>query len=301
MRWPVRRVGALVAATKAWLGPLLAEVRPGGAGYVGDDGAPVPGSDLVAACDAILPSMVERDPEWAGWCGVLVNLNDLAAMGATPVGLLDALAARDASFATRVLNGLRRACAAYDVPLLGGHTQLGVPAALTVTALGRTAEPVPGGGGRPGHQIRLTADLGGGWRPGYAGRQWDSTTSRRTPELRAMLASVGAARPAAAKDVSMAGVVGTLGMLAEASGLGAVLDVAKVPKPAEASAGDWLTCFPGFAMLTADEPGAPEPPAGPATSAVCGELVDREGVFLRWPDGECTRALGGPVTGLGPA
>ena len=51
--------------------------------------------------------MVERDPEWAGWCSVLVNVNDLAAMGATPVGLLDALGARDASFAARVLGGLR--------------------------------------------------------------------------------------------------------------------------------------------------------------------------------------------------
>ena len=42
------------------------------------------------------PSMVERDPEWAGWCAVLVNVNDLAAMGADPVGLLDAVGARDA-------------------------------------------------------------------------------------------------------------------------------------------------------------------------------------------------------------
>ena len=50
----------------------------------------MPGSDLMAACDAIIPSMVERDPEWAGWCSALVNLNDLAAMGAAPVGLLDA-------------------------------------------------------------------------------------------------------------------------------------------------------------------------------------------------------------------
>ena len=47
-----------------------------------------------------------------------------------------------------------------------------------------------------------------------------------------------AARPAAAKDVSMAGIAGTLGMLAEASGCGAVLDVAAVPRPAEAS---WAT------------------------------------------------------------
>jgi len=47
--------------------------------------------DLVAACDAIIPSLVERDPEWAGWCSVLVNINDLSAMGAVPSGLLDAV------------------------------------------------------------------------------------------------------------------------------------------------------------------------------------------------------------------
>jgi len=297
MRWPIGRIAALAAATKGRLGPLLAGLHPGG-GFLGDDGAPVPGSDVVAACDAILPSMVERDPEWAGWCAVLVNVNDLAAMGADPVGLLDAIGARDASFAHRILAGLRRASAAYGVPVLGGHTQLGVPAALTVTALGRTAHPVPGGGGRPGHRVRLTADLAGGWRPGYQGRQWDSSTGRSTVELRTMTGAVAAARPAAAKDVSMAGLAGTLGMLAEASGCRAILDVAKVPRPAGATMGDWLTCFPGFAMLST---GGPPLPAGPAVDAECGELVSGRGVLLRWPDGEQTEAISGPVTGLGPA
>jgi AIR synthase-related protein len=319
MRWPIGRIAALAAATKAPLGPLLAGLAPGGTGFVGDDGAPVPGADLVAACDAILPSMVERDPEWAGWCAVLVNLNDLAAMGATPVGLLDALGARDAAFAARVLAGLRRACTAYDVPILGGHTQLGVPAALSVTALGRTADPVPGGGGRPGHRVRLTVDLAGGWRRGYPGRQWDSTSGRRTDELRAMLGAVAEARPAAAKDVSMAGIAGTLGMLAEASGCGAILDVARVPRPAGATMGDWLTCFPGFGMLTTDQPGRAENrtgpagsgwpagpagsgwPAGPAATAECGELVAGQGVWLGWPDGERTEAIPGAVSGLGRA
>ena len=70
-----------------------------------------------------------------------------------------------------------------------------------------------------------------------------------------MLGAVAAARPAAAKDVSMAGIAGTLGMLAEASGCAAILDVAAVPRPDGASLGDWLSCFPGFAMLTADERG----------------------------------------------
>jgi putative N-acetyltransferase (TIGR04045 family) len=301
MRWPTGRIQAQARTSKAALGPLLAGLSTGGPGFVGDDGAPVPGSDLVAACDAILPSMVERDPEWAGWCSVLVNVNDLAAMGAVPCGLLDALAARDATHATRVLAGLHRAAQAYGVPVLGGHTQLGVPAALAVTALGRTRHPVPGGGGRAGDEIRLTVDLAGGWRPGYGGRQWDSTTHRSAGELRAMVGAVAAARPAAAKDVSMAGIAGTLGMLAEASGCAAVLDVAAVPRPAAASTGDWLTCFPGYAMLTADQPGRPAPPAGPAVSAVCGELTEGHGVGLRWPDGAITEAITGAVTGMGTA
>jgi putative N-acetyltransferase (TIGR04045 family) len=294
MRWPIDRIAALARSAKSALGPLLHGLT-GVPGFVGDDGVPVPGSDLVAACDAIIPSMVERDPEWAGWCSVLVNVNDLAAMGAEPVGLLDALGARDASFASRVLSGLKRASTAYGVPVLGGHTQFGVPASLSVTALGRTEHPVPGGGGVAGQQVWLTADLSGNWRPGYTGRQWDSTSGRRPPELRDQLGAVARARPAAAKDVSMAGIAGSLGMLAEASGCGAVLDVASVPRPDGATVGDWFTCFPGFAMLTA---GAPAPAHG-AVTAACGELVPGSGVQLRWPDGELTPAVTGGVTGLG--
>lgn len=94
----------------------------------------------------------------------------------------------------------------------------------------------------------------------------------------------------------MAGVVGTLGMLAEASGCAAVLDVAAVPKPETASMGDWLTCFPGFAMLTTGPLDA-----GPATSASCGELTTGQGVVLRWPDGDVTQALAAGVTGMGAA
>ncbi|WP_019930375.1 MSMEG_0567/sll0787 family protein [Nocardia sp. BMG111209] len=304
MRWPIDRIRRLAHSTKAALGSALAVLdgHPkafGGSGFRGDDGAPVPGSDLIAACDAIIPAMVERDPEWAGWCAVLVNLNDLAAMGATPAGLLDAVGAPTASLLTRILRGLAEGARAWDVPVLGGHTQLGVPAALSVTALGRTDRPVPGGGGRAGHELRVTADLGGRWRPGYQGRQWDSTTSRSGPELRALGGFVAATAPAAAKDVSMAGLAGTVGMLAEASGVGAELEVARVPRPAGAAVADWLTCFPGFAMLTADRPGARIADPGPATSAVCGTLTATPGVVLRWPDGAVTDAVPGTVTGLG--
>ena len=99
----------------------------------------------------------------------------------------------------------------------------------------------------------------------------------------------------------MAGLVGTTGMLAEASGCGAVIDVADVPRPTHARTGDWFTCFPGFAMITADRPGRAPAPAGPAVSARCGELVTTPGVRLRWPDGRLTSATHPHVTGMGPA
>ena len=98
----------------------------------------------------------------------------------------------------------------------------------------------------------------------------------------------------------MAGIVGTLGMLAEACGSGAELDVSAVPRPDGAEVGRWLTCFPGYAMLTAGPSRAVPLPAGVA-AADCGSLTDGRGVRLRWPDGVTTTALTAPVTGIGPA
>lgn len=301
MRWPIERLGRAALESKAPLAALVGPLRPGGDGFAGDDAAPLPGTDVLVCTDAILPSIVERDPEWAGWCALLVNANDLAAMGATREGATNALAAPDSAHAARIMRGLSAGSRAFGLPLLGGHTQVGVPAALSVTALGRSAAPVRGGGGRPGDELTLTADLSGAWRPGYAGSQWDSTSTRTREEIDTMLDWVAQAQPRAAKDVSMAGICGTLGMLAEASGVGAELRVQDIPRPAGARLDEWITCFPGFAMLTCDRQGAELPPAAPARSARCGRLVAGQSVQLLWPDGERTTALTGPVTGIGPA
>lgn len=306
MTWPIDRIQQLLRSTKGPLGDLLGALRDdepaslGGRGFLGDDGVPLPGTDVIAACDAILPAMVERDPEWAGWCAVLVNVNDLSAMGAEPIGLLDAVAAPTASFARRILAGLRSGSTAWGVPILGGHTQLGVPAALSVTALGRTSRPVPGGGGRLGDDLSLTVDLRGGWRRGFEGRQWDTTSARSGAELRELGSIVRRSRPAAAKDVSMGGIVGSAAMLAEASGVGLAIEVEAIPAPSGVGFGDWLTCFPGFGMLTADRPGRSRVSSALAETAVIGTLTSSPTVTLRWPDGVETLAAGTGATGLGP-
>jgi hypothetical protein len=102
----------------------------------------------------------------------------------------------------------------------------------------------------------------------------------------------------------MAGFVGTVGMMAEASGVGAEIAVGAVPRPAHVRTSDWLACFPGFAMITADAAGRKVTDPGPATSLSCGTFHTRAAhhalVTLVWPDGETTTAIAGTVTGLAP-
>jgi len=95
------------------------------------------------------------------WKLVSVNLSDLAAKGAQPLGVLYShmLGANDNQF----LDGLREALQAYKVPLLGGDTTAGgPPRAFGLTAIGRaTHRPVPSrSGAKPGDGVYLTGPVG---------------------------------------------------------------------------------------------------------------------------------------------
>jgi hypothetical protein len=53
----------------------------------------------------------------------------------------------------------------------------------------------------------------------------------------------------AAKDVSMAGMIGSLAMLLECNRLGVTVDLDAIPVPADVALADWLVAFPCFAFL----------------------------------------------------
>ncbi|MEB3261286.1 MAG: AIR synthase related protein, partial [Cyanobacteriota bacterium] len=69
----------------------------GPAAALGDDAALLPGvsGGLLLACEGLHPTLVEEDPWFAGWSGVLVNLSDIAAMGGRPLALVNSLWCRD--------------------------------------------------------------------------------------------------------------------------------------------------------------------------------------------------------------
>ena len=105
----------------------------------GDDGAVVTAGaeTMVVGGEAMLPAFVHADPFAAGVAAMLTNVNDLAAMGAEPLALLDTIVASEA-VARRALEGLHHASGLYQVPVVGGHLTISDgPPALSAFGLGR--------------------------------------------------------------------------------------------------------------------------------------------------------------------
>lgn len=136
---------------------------------VGDDCAlfqPDPDCQLAVTTDTLVAGVhfpADCDPHLlAGRC-LRVNLSDLAAMGATPLGFQLALTlpAVDTDWLAGFSSGLFEAATRFDCPLSGGDTTKG-PLTITITALGQ----VPRGrallrsGARPGDRVYVTGPLG---------------------------------------------------------------------------------------------------------------------------------------------
>ena len=227
---------------------------------LGDDCAAIPDGDghLLLAIEGFLDGFVAANPYFAGYCGVMVNVGDIAAMGGRPIAVVDALWSRDADAADPVLRGLRDAAARYGVPVVGGHTNSRAGSAnLAVAILGRAGPRLlTSFDARPGDDLLAAIDLRGRFRE--PDPYWDASTGAPAERLRgdlallAGLAEDGLAR--AAKDVSMAGIVGTALMLLECSGVGAAIDPAAIPRPEGVPLARWLTAFPSFGYLVSVRP-----------------------------------------------
>ena len=233
---------------------LVAQVLGAGDWYAGpgDDGAVLPPGDgqVVVGGEAILPAFVAADPYAAGIAAVLANVNDLAAMGARPVALLDTVVGTE-QVSRKVLEGLHWAARLYDVPVVGGHlTRADGPPALSAFGVGRAERVLSATHTAPGQVLVLGCCLEGRMREDFLffpsfDKRGDSLAG--DVRLLADLAASGAA--VAAKDVSMAGLVGSLAMLLEPNRLGVTVDLDVLPAPDGVPLADWLGCFPCFAFL----------------------------------------------------
>lgn len=257
-----RHIGSVISAFKdssGMAGNVLADF--------GEDAAVVErGHDkaLLMASDGIWGRLLEADPWWAGYCAVLVNVNDIIAMGGRPLCMVDVLSLSSAGFCKDVGRGLSDGISKFGVPLLGGHIHPDTEYdALTVAILGEAEKDalIYSHTAKPGDRIIAAVDLDGRLYPNFD-LNWDTTTHKspaRVREMMRVMEEVGRKGLATAgKDISNPGMIGTLGMLFESSGVGGTVDVTRVPIPADIDISHWLKVYPGFGfVLTAAQENVP--------------------------------------------
>ena len=226
-------------------------------GGPGDDAAVLSDSAgvLLVAGEAIFPPFVATDPHGAGLAAVLTNVNDIAAMGGRPVAIVDTIVG-PREVAQQALEGMREAAVIYGVPIVGGHLSVrDGPPALSAFILGRAVRPLSARHAAPGQTLLLAACLDGEMRQDFP---FFSAISRRGPRMRDDVALLAEAAETgvciAAKDVSMAGLLGSLAMLLEPNRLGCAVDLESVPLPDGVARSSWLQAFPSFAFLLCSTP-----------------------------------------------
>ena len=123
-------------------------------------------TNLILTCDMLIQSRhFPKNMSYfdIGFKSVTVNVSDLAAMGAEPLGFLLAIALpKDLSLDSfkEIIDGVLKACDYYKIPLIGGDTNEASEIIITGTALGLTDKPLMKNTYNQGDLIVLTGDIG---------------------------------------------------------------------------------------------------------------------------------------------
>ena len=227
---------------------------PEGTTGIGDDCAVMPSGEgeLLFSTDLLMEGIHflrnESSPEDIGWKAAAVNLSDIAAMGGTPVATFLSIALpKDAQgeWAERFIEGYTDISRQYDVPLLGGDTTSSLrDIAVNVGVLGRcpSGRRLMRNGAKVGETIYVTGPLGdsaGGLQAILKGieRTEDVTRlicrhKRPIPRIEAGRILMESGKAGAMMDISD-GIGSDLRHIMKASGVGAVIDLERLPLSTE--------------------------------------------------------------------
>ncbi len=260
----------------------------------GDDASAIDiGNDtlLLMAADGMWGRLMEGDPRWAGYCSVLVNVNDIAAMGGIPMGMTNVISINNKEICNEIMLGIKEGVEKFGVPMVGGHIHPDTPyTALDVSITGIVSknDVITSCGAKVGDRVIVAVDLDGRQHPSFP-LNWDSTT-HKTPELVQLQISVmnNIAKKhllTAGKDISNPGILGTLGMLLEASEVGATVELEKIPRNSTVNWEEWLKLYPGSGfVLTAEEENVEECikmlEEVNITSRVAGHIIEEKKLYL---------------------
>lgn len=213
----------------------------------GDDAAlwrVSPGHQLVVSVDMLVEGrhfFAGTDARDLGWKSLAVNVSDIAAMGAVPRWALLALALPEAdeTWLAAFADGFYACAEAFGVDLAGGDTTRG-PRNLSITICGEvpTGSAIRRDGARDGDDLWVSGQPGRAvlalWHlrdhfPLAAAHRDDCLAALHRPQPRAALGLALRGIASAMLDVSD-GLLGDLGHILDASGVGAEIVAAQLPE-----------------------------------------------------------------------
>ena len=228
----------------------------------GDDASAIDiGNEKLAllAADGMWGRLMEADPRWAGYCSVLVNVNDIAAMGGKPIGMTNVISTKDKEICNENMEGINEGVKKFGVPMEGGHLHPDTPYnALDVSITGIVDKDafITSCDANTGDKVIIAIDIDGKLHPKFD-LNWDTTTMKSDELVQAQIEvmnKIGSKKlVTAGKDISNPGTLGTLGMLLEASDVGATVELEKIPRNESVEWEQWLKLYPGSGfVLTAE-------------------------------------------------
>jgi thiamine-monophosphate kinase len=234
-----------------------------------DDAAalsPPPGCDIVLTTDGVIAGVhffPDDPPDTISRKVLRMNLSDLAAKGARPLGFLMSVALPEGfgeAWLSGFTNGLAEDAALFGFPLYGGDTdRTPGPTSVSIFAFGAVphGKMVHRSTARPGDCIVATGTIGDAAiglklrRDGALAKRWRLSDAAAEglvaryllPQPRNALAGAVLQYASAAIDISD-GLAGDVAKLARASSVAAEVDVARVPFSDAARAA--MTAEPGL-------------------------------------------------------
>ena len=230
---------------------------------IGDDASAIDiGNNQVVliAADGIWGQIMNVNPYWAGYCAVLVNVNDIAAMGGKPLAMVNIMSIKNDDIYEDLLRGINDGCLKFGVPMVGGHLHpdaecdsLGV----AIVGIAQKDKIITSFGAEVGDKVIVAIDLDGKPHEMFS-LNWDTTYDKDAKLVRDQISAVQYLAEndyiKSGKDISNPGILGTLEMLLETSKKGAVVNLEDIPKNENMEWVDWLRVYPGSGFVfTADE------------------------------------------------
>lgn len=228
---------------------------------IGDDCAAIPdkcGGYTLFAAEGMISEFLNKDPWFAGYSAVMVNINDVLSMGGSPLAVTDVIWGENRAALEEIWSGMKAASDAYDIPIVGGHTCYNTnQKALSVAIIGHANHLLGSYNAQPGQPLLMAVDMSGEYYKDYPFWNASTKSDKQCLQSKCEIMSLIANRELSdtAKDISNGGLLGTIAMLANTSNVGFEINFDNIINPPDDDWFKWLTSFPSFGFILTCDPG----------------------------------------------